>query len=104
VPALEQIQEALQQLEDENRRLRDMALSLSLILLRTAAVYSLPDQNASRADVQSLLHLGEECFRTANLAGLKPPIAMGLQAAGHELMAKAVELETRLEREDINKR
>jgi len=93
------IQKAIQQLQAENRRLCDIALSLSLTLLRTAAVHSVPNQNAGRADVQNLLVLSEECFRCSALPGLKPPIAEGLQAAGHELMAKAVEIDARLQRE-----
>ena len=101
---LKPIEEALRQLEDENRCLRDLVLSLSLVLLRTSAVHSLPDQNGGRAEVQKLMLLGEECFRCASLPGLKPPIAEGLQVAGNELMAKAVELDTKLQREKADKR
>ncbi len=44
-----------------------------------------------------------ECFRYAEIPDLKKEIAEGLRAVGHELMAKAVELETKLQREKWKK-
>jgi hypothetical protein len=103
VPSCDQISELIEQLKDENGRLRDTALSLSLTLLRTAAVHTVQNHNATMADVHNLVRLAEECFDSAGMPGLKPQIAEGLQAAGHELMAKAVEVHTRLQREKRDK-
>jgi hypothetical protein len=86
----------IKKLKDENRHLRDAALSLSLTLIRNAALHTVKE--ASNGHVENLIRLSEECFRSARLSGLKQPIAEGLEAAGHELMAKAVEIETRLQR------
>src|SRR5215207_4297822 len=94
-----EIPESIEQLKEENRRLRDAALSLSLILLQTAAVQIVQDQNVSMARVHNFLTLAEECFECATMPGLKPRIAEGLETAGHELMAKAVEVQTKLQRE-----
>ena len=90
--------EAIKQLKEENQRLRDTALALSLTLLRQSAVQTLMDDGSSGTDVQNLMRLAEECFECASLPGLKQPIADGLEAAGHELMAKAVEIETKIQR------
>jgi hypothetical protein len=45
-----------------------------------------------------VLREAELCFRCAKSPGLKREIAEGLEAAGHELMAKAVEIDTIMER------
>ena len=49
------------------------------------------------ADAARLVREAEDCFRFARLPGLKSEIAEGLEVAGHELMAKAVEIETGLQ-------
>jgi hypothetical protein len=91
--------EAIKQLKEENQRLRDTALALSLTLLRHSAAQTLlDDDRRGDTDVQNLMRLADECFQCASLPGLKRPIADGLEAAGHELMAKAVEIETKIQR------
>jgi hypothetical protein len=94
----DQLAETITQLKQENRRLRNTALGLSLLLLRQAAVHTLMGHSASSTDVHELMRLAQECFDCARLPDLKVPIAEGLQAAGHELMARAVEIETKLQR------
>ena len=98
MPESDPLAEAIKQLKEENQRLRDTALALSLTLLRQSAVQTLLDEAGGGADVQNLMRLAEECFECASLPGLKQPIAAGLEAAGHELMAKAVEIETKIQR------
>jgi hypothetical protein len=91
--------EPLQSLQAENQRLRDLVVSLSATLLRKIALDPPIDHAPSSADVEHLLHEAEQCFRCAKFPGLKREIADGLEAAGHEFMGKAVEVETKLQRE-----
>jgi hypothetical protein len=89
----------IEELQLENRELRDLVILLSATLLRKVAI----DPPSSRRsigsnDVQHLLRESELCFRCARIPGLKTEIASGLEAAGNELLAKAVETETRLQR------
>jgi len=72
--------------------------SLSITLLRNVAVESRKDRAANTADAERLVIEAEECFRCARIPGLKSEIAEGLEVAGRELMAKAVEIETALQR------
>jgi hypothetical protein len=72
--------------------------SLSITLLRNVAVETRKDRAANTADAERLVHEAEECFRCARIPGLKSEIAEGLEVAGRELMAKAVEIETSLQR------
>jgi hypothetical protein len=95
--------ESLQSLQAENQRLRDLVVSLSATLLRKIALDPPIGQAVSRADADRLLHEAEECFRCARLPSLKKGIADGLEAAGNEIMAKAVEIEAKLQREKWNK-
>jgi hypothetical protein len=53
----------------------------------------------SSIDAALLLLEAEECFRCARISGIKNEIAEGLEATGHEFMAKAVEIETGRQRE-----
>ncbi len=90
----------IEELQSENQRLRGLIVSLSATLLRDIAVDPPTDRRGSnRADVERLMHEAEDCFRCAKLPGLKKEIVQGLEAAGHELMAKAVEIETVLDKE-----
>jgi hypothetical protein len=91
--------ESLQSLQAENQRLRDLVLSLSATLLRKIALDPPIGRAPSSADAERLLHEAEECFRCARLPSLKKEIADGLEAAGNEIMAKAVEIETELQSE-----
>jgi hypothetical protein len=96
--AVEQESE-LQSLKSENRHLRELIVSLSARLLRDAAVaLSEPHHTATADDAERLLREAEDCFRCARIAGLRQQIAGALEVAGYELMAKAVEIESLLER------
>jgi len=88
--------------QSENKRLRELVVSLSAALLRNIARHPLRDRDdASHAE--RLMQEAHECFRYAESPDLKKEIAEGLRAVGHELMAKAVELETKLQREKWKK-
>jgi len=54
-------------------------------------------------DAEQLVEDAEQCFRCAKIPRLKKEVAEGLEAAGHQLMARAVEIETILEREKWKK-
>jgi hypothetical protein len=87
-------------LKSENQRLLDLVVSLGATLLRKVALEpSKSHGGATTADAEQLVREAEDCFRCARTAGLKKEIADGLEVAGHELMAKAVEIETMLQRE-----
>ncbi len=60
-------------------------------------------RSGSSIDAALLLLEAEECFRCARIPGLKNEIAEGLEATGHEFMAKAVEIETGRQREKWQK-
>jgi hypothetical protein len=96
--------ELLETLRSENQRLRDLIVSLSATLLRSIARESSKLRRAvTSADAERLVREAEDCFRCARVAGLKKQIAEGLEVAGHEFMAKAVEIETMLQREKRKK-
>ena len=95
--------ESLQSLQAENQRLRDLVVSLSATLLRKVALDPPVGRAPSGADAEHLLHEAEECFRCARLPSLKKEIADGLEAAGNEFMAKAVEIEAKLQHEKWKK-
>lgn len=87
-------------LKSENQHLRDLVVSLSTTLLRKVALEPSKFRlDATTADAERLVREAEVCFRCARSAGLKKEIADGLEASGHELMAKAVEIQTMLQRE-----
>jgi hypothetical protein len=94
----------IEELQIENHHLREMVVSLSATLLRNLT-FDPPRhrRHASSADAEHLVEDAEECFRCARVPGLKKEIAEGLEAAGNELMAKAVEIETVLQREKWKK-
>jgi hypothetical protein len=50
-----------------------------------------------------LLQIADECFRSARIPGVKLEIAEGLDAMGHELMAKAVAIDAALQRRNQKK-
>lgn len=91
-------------MQAENQWLRDVVVPLSITLLRNIALdpptYR---RNASSADAERLQTEAEQCFHCARIPGLKTEIAEALQAAGNELMAKAVEIETVLQRDKFKK-
>jgi hypothetical protein len=90
----------LEELQSENKLLRDLVVSLSVALLQNIALEPPKYRgNVTRADAEHLLEEAERCFRCAEIPGLEKEIAERLDAAGHELMARAVEIETTLQRE-----
>jgi hypothetical protein len=94
--------ESLQPLKTENQHLRDLVVSLSAALLRDIVLHP-PRERSDTSDAERLLQEAQACFRCARSPDLKKEIADGLEAAGHELMAKAVAIETRLQREKRKK-
>ena len=94
--------ELLQSLKSENQHLRDLVVSLGAALLRNIALHP-PRERSDTSDAERLLQEAQACFRCARSPGLKREIADGLEAAGHEFMAKAVEIETRLQRDKRKK-
>ena len=96
--------ELLRSLQSENQDLRDLVVSLSATLLRHITLNP-PKyrRNANSVDAEHLVEDAEQCFRCAKIPRLKKEIAEGLEAAGNQLMARAVEIETILEREKWKK-
>jgi hypothetical protein len=94
----------IEELRAENIHLRDLVISLSAMLLRDFAL-NLPksDHRATAADVEHLMQEADKCFHCARTPGLRPEVAEGLEVAGNELMARAVDIETRLQREKRDK-
>ena len=88
----------IKELQEQNQQLRYLVMSLSAALLRKIAAESEMVRPLDRADAERLMHEAEECFHCARIPGLNGDIAQGLEAAGRELMAKAVEIETRIQR------
>jgi hypothetical protein len=96
--------ELVESLRSENRHLRDLLVSLSATLLRNIVLEPSELRRAvTSADAERLVREAEACFRCARTAGLKKEIADGLEVAGHEFMAKAVEIETILQRDKWKK-
>jgi len=81
-------------LRKENQRVRDSIVALTATLLRNTALDPFRDHHdINSADAEHLLREAEECFRCAR----------GLQDAANELMAKAVEIETVVQRQKWKK-
>lgn len=87
-------------LQSENRELRDLVVSLVAKLLRYLALdppkYR---RNIGTADAERLVEEAELCFRCARIPNLRKEIVETLEAGGNELMARAVEIETIVQRE-----
>jgi hypothetical protein len=88
----------IEELQAENQQLRIVLASLSAALLRQVAPDTVTPQPQETANAKRLLHEAEECFRCARIPQLQSAIAEGLEAAGRELMAKAVDIEAALQR------
>jgi hypothetical protein len=86
----------------EDQELRDLVVSLSTRLLRNSARKALKG-GRGRDSAERLLEDAERCFHCARIQSLPREIADGLEAAGNALMAKAVEIETKLQREKWKK-
>jgi hypothetical protein len=89
---------AINELQEQNRRLRTLILSLAGALSRKIAVKTEMSRPLSSADAEQLVREAKECFRCARTPELKSEIAEGLEVAGRELMSRAVEIETDLQR------
>jgi hypothetical protein len=89
----------IDELKLENQQLRTVVASLSGALLREVALEILAGQPNETPNTKQLLNQAEECFRCARIPQLHSAIAEGLEVAGRELMAKAVEIEAALQRE-----
>ena len=88
----------VKELQEQNRRLRSLVVSLSAALLRKIAVETEIRRPLTSTESEQLVAEAKECFRCARVPELKPEIAEGLEVAGRELMARAVEIETDLQR------
>lgn len=88
----------VKELQEQNQQLRNLLTSLSAALLRKIAIESEMLRPLDSTDAERLVHEAEDCFRCARIPGLRSEIAEGLDVAGRELMAVAVEIETRLQR------
>ena len=88
----------IRQLQEQNQRLRNLALSLSAALLRKIALEIEIQRPLGGVDAERLVREAEECFRCAKMPELRSEIAAGLETAGRELMSWAVEIETALQR------
>ncbi len=88
----------IKQLQSEIQHLRSLFVSLSASVLRRAARETEMQGPLSRADAERFMREADECFSCAHIPGLKTDVAQGLEAAGHELWALAVEIETQVQR------
>jgi len=94
----------IEDLQSENRELRDLVAPLIAKLVRYLA-FDPPKyrRNISTTDAELLVEEAELCFRCARIPNLKKEIVETLETGGHELMARAVEIETILQREKWKK-
>ena len=88
----------VRKLKEEIDDLRSIIMSMSAELMRHAALRTISNHFAVKTRSRDLINLAEQCFLCARLPELKAPIAEGLEAIGHELMAKAVDLDTKRDR------
>jgi len=94
----------IEELQSENQQLRDLVVSLSarlvgnFVLVPPSLRRSIRNFEAAR-----LLEEAEICFRCASIQSLEKETTEALEATGDELMAKAVAIETQLQREKWKK-
>jgi hypothetical protein len=88
----------IKELRQQNQQLQMLLVSLSATLLRKSTAELEMHRPFSSADAERFIQEAEDCFRCARTPGLKQEIAEGLEVAGSELMAIAVEIETGLQR------
>jgi len=88
----------VKELNLEIQHLRHLVVSLSATLLCNVALDPSKDCGAA-TDSEHLVRQAEACFRCARVPNLKKEIAEGLEVAGHEFLAKAMEIETLVQRE-----
>ena len=98
-PTIEELQCENVELREQLDHLRKLIIRLSATLLRRTALDLRQQRPYPDAyDAKLLVYEAEECFRFARLPGLREKIAEGLEAAGQELLGKAVEAETKHQR------
>jgi len=88
----------INELRQQNQQLHQLLVSLSATVLRKVAAKPELQRPFSGADAERLIQEAEDCFRCARIPGLRTEIAEGLEVAGRELMAMAVEIETEIQR------
>jgi len=88
----------MRELQQQNRQFYQLLVSLSATLLRKVATESARYKTFTGADAECFIDEAQACFRCARIPGLRQQIAEGLEVAGHELMAMAVDIETGLPR------
>jgi hypothetical protein len=91
----------MQELQLEIERLQNQVISLLLRNLELEPPMS--RSNLGSAVAETLLEESEMCFRCSRIPGVKKEVADRLEKAGNELMAKAVEIETALQRDKWKK-
>lgn len=91
-------------LDDENKRLRELVVTLSAIVLKNATGGFEGERLRAgfSAGGPDLIQFAEKCFSFARMPGIGQQVAVGLENIGHSLMAKAVEVESVLQREKWN--
>jgi hypothetical protein len=85
-------------MKEQNRRLRSLIQSFAAAPLRKIAVDTEMSQPLSSADAEQRVREATQFFRCARIPKLKDETAEGLEVAGRELMSRAVEIETDLQR------
>jgi hypothetical protein len=86
------------ELQEQIQQLRTLVVSLSATSLRKIVTEAETRRPLDSGDAERFIREAEDCFRCARVPGLRREIADGLEVAGSELMAKAVEIETTLQR------
>ena len=94
----------IEELQSENQELRDLVVPLIAKLVRYLAIdppkYR---RNVITTDAGRLAEEAELCFRCARIPSLKKEVVEALELGGNELMARAVEMKTILQREKWKK-
>ena len=88
----------MRELQQQNKQFYQLLVSLSATLLRKVATESEMHKPFTAADAERFVDDAQGCFRCARIPGLRQEIAEGLEVAGLELMAMAVDIETRTQR------
>jgi hypothetical protein len=74
----------IRELQEQNRRLRNLIVALGAGLLRKIAWDAELKRPLGTTDAENLVREAEECFRCARIPELKNEIAKGLETAGHD--------------------
>jgi len=79
-----------------------LLVSLSASVLCKAATKSDMQGPFTQADGERFMREAKDCFACAHIPGLNIEIAQGLEAAGHELWALAVDIEMQFRQGERN--